>query len=467
VSARAELRDRVEAAVADRPMIEAVHLATLRKVEQRRAGMSVLRDVEALRALAAQVKQHTLEQLPHYLEEFVLRAEARGARVHLARDAAAARRLIVRIARDNGATLAVKAKSMATEEVHLNAALSAAGLPVVETDLGEFIVQLDRDRPSHIVTPIIHKDRRQVAAALARELGCAYTEDPAELTRIARAHLRDVFRRCDLGITGANFAIAETGTLVVCTNEGNARMTTTRPAVQVTLVGIEKLIPRLIDLPVFLKLLARSSTGQPMTIYTNLITGPRGPDDPDGPDELHIVLLDAGRSDLLGGALEEVLRCIRCGACLNACPAYRNLGGHAYRSVYPGPIGALVTPLLSPGRGRELARLSSLCGACEAACPVKIDIPKLLVELRARTLDTQGVSKRLGMMAWRWVMGSPRLYAAAQQVLRMLNSARIGPWLGARFGALRAWTECRDLPPVPRQSFRQWWRETGQPPSRG
>ncbi|MBI5864672.1 MAG: iron-sulfur cluster-binding protein [Planctomycetes bacterium] len=460
MSSRA-FRQRVSAAIADLPVIQAVHEATVRKVEQRRDAMAELRNSEELRSLAAQIKQHTLDHLADHLRQFVAAVEAAGGVVHFAPSPADARAVICDIAARERCRLAVKGKSMTSEEIHLNDALAAIGIRTVETDLGEFIVQLDHDAPSHIVTPIIHKNRRQIAASMRRELGCEYTEDPTELTKIARRYLRDVFRRCDLGITGVNFGIAESGTLCICTNEGNGRMTTTRPRVHVALMGIEKLIPRLADLPVFLKLLARSSTGQPLTVYTTMITGPRRGSDRDGPQQLHVVLLDAERSALLGGPYAEVLRCIRCGACLNACPVYRNIGGHAYASVYPGPIGSLVTPLLH-GRGAhsDLPRASSLCGACEAACPVRINIPELLIRLRNDTGEANSWSKRLGMRVWRWLMLSQNRYAWAQRMMRIAPAKRDGDgWTIAGRGPLAAWTGSRDLPPAPPKSFRDLWRE--------
>ena len=460
MSTRTAFRQRVREAVADERVVRAVHLATWHKMEARAESMRQLRDPEAICELAARIKQHTLENLPRYLEQFVAQVERSGGRVHFAADADAARRIICDIAAAHGTKLAVKAKSMTSEEIHLNDALEAIGVRTVETDLGEFIVQIDHDRPSHIVTPIIHKDRRQIAQAMTRETGCAYTEDAEELTAVARRYLRDIFRRCDLGITGVNFGVAESGTLCVCTNEGNGRMSSTRPRVHVALLGIEKLVPRLGDLPVFLKLLARSSTGQPLTVYTTLITGPKRADDPDGPEELHVVLLDNGRSELLTGEFTEVLRCIRCGACLNACPVYRNLGGHAYGSVYPGPIGSLVTPLLQGlNQHAELPRASSLCGACLVVCPVKIDIPGLLVRLRARTRRTQPLLKRVAMRAWKWMMKSPTRYKWAQRWLpRLLPDCQDG-WTRGGPGPLGAWTHSRDLPIPPKQSFRKLWRE--------
>jgi L-lactate dehydrogenase complex protein LldF len=454
-------QQRIAAAQADRRLVTAVKSATLSKVVAREVALGELHDATALRQSAAAIKQHLLDHLPEYLEQFVTQVRARGGVVHFAPDAAAACRIIGDLAATRGAKLAVKAKSMTSEEVHLNAALTERGVEVVETDLGEFIVQIAHDRPSHIVTPIIHKDRRQVATTMAQVLGCPYTEDPGELTKIARAHLRDIFRRCDLGITGVNFAVAETGSICLLTNEGNGRMTTTRPRVHIALVGIEKLVPRLADLPVFLKLIARSTTGQAMGIYTTLISGPRQAGERDGPEELHVVLLDNGRSDIWAGAFREVLRCIRCGACLNACPVFRNVGGHAYHSVYPGPIGSLVTPLLSHLReGTGLPRASSLCGACQVACPVMIDIPKYLVQLRAAAPGVQPLAKRLGLRGWRAVVSQPALYRAAQWMLRRVVRGRWRDWLAR--GPLAAWGQRRELPtPAPRTFTEIWDAQLG------
>lgn len=459
MSGRDGLRGRLAAAITDQRVRTAVHLATWRKVADRAASMDALPHFEEIRARAAQIRRHTLERLPEYLGRFVERVTALGATVHFAPDAAAACQTIIEIAAARGLKLAVKSKSMTTEEVHLNDALLGAGVRVVETDLGEFIVQIDHDRPSHIITPIIHKDRRQVAQAMTRELGCEYTEDPTAMTKIARRHLRDIFRRCDLGITGVNFGIAETGSLCLLTNEGNGRMTITRPRVHVALLGIEKIIPRLRDLPVFLKLLARSSTGQAMGVYTTLISGPRRPDDVDGPQELHVVLLDNGRSGILAGPMAEVLRCIRCGACLNACPVYRNVGGHAYNSVYPGPIGSLVSPLLYGHQYDELPRASSLCGLCQRACPVEIDIPKLLVQLRVASHARQSWTKRIGIRGWAWAMRHAWMYRLGQRLMRRFLPDDGSGWIRQGVGPLKEWTAQRDLPRPPAQSFRRLWQE--------
>lgn len=434
---------------------------------------------DAVRELAGRIKQHTLDHLDGYLDRFIDRAEASGARVHFATDAREANDICLSIARANACRLCVKSKSMVTEETHLLPELERAGIETLETDLGEFILQLDHDAPSHIVTPMIHKDRSAVARAFVRELGAEYTEDPARLTAIAREHMRRKFRGADLGISGANFLIAETGSIVVCTNEGNADLAMGCPPVHIAFVGIEKLIPRLEHLPVFLKLLARSATAQPLTIYTTLITGPRRPAETEGPRELHIILLDNGRTEILRSEARELLRCIRCGACLNACPVYRHAGGgHAYGAVYSGPIGAVLTPHL---RGLEnyadLPRASSLCGACYEACPVKIDIPTQLVALRKTLVDrgTLGRASSLAYRAWAWLLGRPRLYRFSQKLgrisLRLMSGARghgdglrDGAWLDDAPGTLGAWTRERDFPTPPSSTFRDWWKTQGRSP---
>lgn len=437
----------------------------------------------AVRDLAAQIKQHTLDHLDHYLERFIDSAERAGATVHYAADAAEARGICLRIARETNSHLCVKSKSMVTEEIRLLPALEAAGVKTVETDLGEFILQLDNDAPSHIVTPMIHKDRTAVARAFVRELGAPYTEDPAALTGIAREHLRALYRRADLGISGANFLVASTGSVVVCTNEGNADFCMSGPRTHIAVAGIEKLIPGPEHLAVLLKLLARSSTAQPLTVYTTLITGPRRQSDPDGPGEggeggVHIILLDNGRTDLLrsggeGGA-REMLRCIRCGACLNACPVFRKAGGgHAYGAVYSGPIGAILTPSLKGLHNYpDLPHASSLCGACGDACPVRIDIPRHLVRLRAEMvgLGLPPRTQRAAIALWTFLLKHPRLYrlaAAAQRtILRTLadgapttDAMTDRRWLSTLPGPGAAWTERRDFPTPPAADFRSWWSQ--------
>jgi len=357
--------------------------------------------------------------------------------------------------------MAVKSKSMATEEIHLNDALQAAGVTPVETDLGEYIIQLAHERPSHIIAPAIHKTKGQVAELFARELGRETEPDPEVLTRIARAELRQKFLDADLGISGANFAVAETGTVVLVTNEGNGRMVTSLPRVHVAVMGVEKVIPSMTDLAVFLAILAKSATGQKLSVYTSLVNGPRRGGEPEGPEELHLVLLDNGRVRQIAGPLREALNCLRCGACLNVCPVYRQIGGHAYGYTYPGPIGILLTAMLNgPAAVKDLAHASSLCGACMDACPVRIDIPKMLIELR-REVDQQGIApwpERAVFGAFAWLLQRPRLYRLSARLGRLLQrpfvrGGRIR-WLPGLFGE---WTRTRDLPAVARRTFHERW----------
>ncbi|MBI4881697.1 MAG: iron-sulfur cluster-binding protein [Planctomycetes bacterium] len=437
---------------------------------------------DAIRELAGAIKQHTLDHLDAYLEQFIDRAEAAGARVHFAAGAEQANAIGARIAAAHGCKLCVKSKSMVTEEIGLLPVLERLGVEVVETDLGEFIIQLDHDAPSHIVTPMIHKDRRSVARAFVRELGAEYTEDPEQLTRIARAHMRTKYRRADLGISGANFLIAETGSVVLCTNEGNADFSVSGPPVHVVFVGIEKVVPTMRHLAVFLKLLARSATAQELTVYTTIITGPRRAAEHDGPGEVHIILVDNGRTEILRAPTRELLRCIRCGACLNACPVYRKVGGgHAYGAVYSGPIGSVITPLFKGIENYpDLPQASSLCGACLEACPVKIDLPRHLVRLRRESVERKVTRWRDRQMyrLWAAVLERPWAFGAARAFQRWLLRSWAGSrdaasrtpedplrnhgWVRALPGLGRGWTECRDLITPPSGSFRRWWRSRGR-----
>lgn len=458
-----DFRQAAAAGLANQPMRAAILRTTSRKIEARAIALQQLGRADELRQLASRIKQHTLDHLDQYLVQFIDRAEASGATLHFAATADDARRIVGQIAATRAARVCVKAKSMTTEEIHLNESLIAAGVRVVETDLGEFIVQLDNDRPSHIVTPIIHKDRKTIARIIARELGVEYTEDAEQLVAHARTYLREVFRTCDLGISGVNFAIAETGGICLCTNEGNGRLTSTRPRVHVAVMGVEKLIPRVADLLVFLKLLARSSTGQHMTVYTTLIHGPKQPADADGPKELHIVLLDAGRSSILAGEHRSVLRCIRCGACLNACPVYRQIGGHAYGGVYPGPIGKLLGPLLSENeRFAELPRASSLCGLCREVCPVDIDIPGRLVALRREQVErhARGWQQCGAFRLAGWMLRAAWSYRLMQRAARLLLGSR--GWSTDAPPPLHGVAKHRDIRTPAQKPFRQVWNEVLQ-----
>src|SRR6185295_2950024 len=325
-----------------------------------------------------------------------------------------AKKIIVEIARKANCKSCIKSKSMVSEEIDLVPALEAAGMEVVETDLGEFIIQISHDRPSHLVAPIVHKDKASIAKLFSEYFGTPYNDDPKSLTMQARRFLRDKFRLSDFGMTGGNFLVAETGQLCCVENEGNQPQSVSTPRILLSLVGIEKVVPRMVDLAVMLKLLARSATGQPFTVYTNIFGGPRNPGERDGPEEFHLVLMDNGRTEILASEeYRETLRCIRCGACLNACPIYRKIGGHAYGSVYPGPIGALITPLFQGlGNFKDLPQASSLCGACYEACPVKINIPRHLINMRRDIVNTHlnGRIERVVYRLWAWALKSLPLY---------------------------------------------------------
>jgi len=422
--------------------------------EKRARVVAEVDDWEALRDAGAEIKERALRHLDVHLERLEETVRGAGGTVHWARDGAEACAIVADVARAHGADEVIKVKSLATDEIDLNEALERAGVHAVETDLAELIVQLgDDDSQSHILVPAIHRNRAEIAELFRRELGVEVSDEPADLTAAARAHLRAKFLSVPVGVSGANFAVAETGHVVVVESEGNGRMCTTLPEVLVSVVGIEKVLPRWRDLEVMLQLLPRSSTGERMNPYTSVWSGVA---DGDGPREFHLVLLDAGRTDVLADELgRAALRCIRCSACLNVCPVYERTGGHAYESVYPGPIGAILTPQL---RGLEQAPTlpwaSSLCGACYEVCPVKIDIPSILVHLRGRVVREVGspAAERAAMAAMARVFGSRRAYEAAQ---RMAKLGR-GPLAGA---ALRPWTRSRELPAVPQQTFRDWWRE--------
>ncbi|HEY2054619.1 MAG TPA: LUD domain-containing protein [Solirubrobacterales bacterium] len=417
-------------------------------------------DWENFRDAGARIKDEALAALPERLVELEGAVAAAGGQVHWARTAAEANSIVVRIATEHGVDRVTKVKSIATDEIGLNEALEAAGTPVLETDLAEFIIQLAGDEPSHILVPAIHRNRREIRDIFAAKIGYeGDDDDPSVLAGYARAYLRNAFLNSRMAVSGANFAIAETGAICIVESEGNGRMCTTLPEVLVSVVGIEKVLSRWSDLATMLTLLPRSSTGERMNPYTSLWTGTRG----GGPAEFHLVLLDNGRTATLADPVgRDALRCIRCSACLNVCPVYSRTGGHAYESVYPGPIGAILTPQLREMRGgTDLPGASSLCGACYEVCPVKIDIPSILVHLRGRVV-AEGKAGRVegaAMRAAAKVLSSRRRYEVAQRSARLAGTARAdgasGRFLPPPFSA---WTASRDLPPVPRQTFREWWR---------
>jgi len=444
-------RENANAALADSQLRGALRSATSLLGRRRSEAAAGLSNWEDLRSQARAIKDDVLLHLDRYLEEFVQNAETRGAKIHWARDAAEANKIICGLAQERRARIVVKSKSMTTEETHLNEALEAAGMQVVETDLGEYIIQLAQEPPSHILAPAIHKTRGQIAELFTAELGMPPTDDVAQLTSTARATLRDRFASADVGISGVNFAIAETGTIVIVENEGNIRLTTSLPHLHIAVMGIEKLLPRFMDLDVFLKLLPRSGTGQKLATYHSFITGTKHQASDEGPQELHIVLLDNGRSRMLAHPVtRQSLACIRCGACLNACPVYQQIGGHAYGSVYPGPIGAVITPqLMGIEKTAQLPYASSLCGACREVCPVKIDIPQLLLHLRGEISTRQGSAlERLAFKVWARVMMSPSLYKIGSVAARTIQ--RVVP-------ISKAWSSGRDLRPIEARSFHELW----------
>src|SRR3954463_12125752 len=453
-----------EKAAHDERLKKSVNFAVLKQYVARQEMMATLPNAEAMRTLAGEIKQHALDHLDYYLEQLKTNVEKRGGRVHFASDASEAREIILKIARDAGCKRVIKSKSMVSEEIELAHHMEAAGLDVVETDLGEFIVQIDHDKPSHIVAPIVHKDRQSIATLFSKYFGTPYNEDAKAMTAQARKHLRDKFRNADFGMTGGNFLVAETGQICVVENEGNARQSMTTPRVLVSLVGIEKVIPRLSDLSVMLKLLARSATGQAMTIYTSIFGGVRGEGEKDGPAEFHLVLMDNGRSEILASEYRETLRCIRCGACLNACPIYRKIGGHAYGYVYSGPIGALITPLFQGLENyKDLPQASSLCGACYEACPVKINIPQHLINMRRDIVNSQlnGFWERVVYRLWAWGMKSAFVYwlVSAMQKMDLRRRAKGTGWVEKLPKVASGWTQIRDMPAPAAKTFHQMWRK--------
>jgi L-lactate dehydrogenase complex protein LldF len=423
---------------------------------KRARAVAELPDWEALRAAGAAIKARTMATLPEQLERLEERVTAAGGTVHWARDGAEANAIVAGLARDHDATEVIKVKSLASDEIGLNEALALRGIEAIETDLAELIIQLGDDEQSHILVPAIHRNRAEIAALFERTIaqGEELGLEPARIAEAARRHLRAKFLSVPVAVSGANFAVAETGTVGVVESEGNGRMCTTLPRVLITLMGIEKVLPEWRDLEVMLQLLPRSSTAERMNPYTSLWTGVR---EDDGPREFHLVLLDAGRTQVLADEVgRQALHCIRCSACLNVCPVYTRVGGHAYESVYPGPIGAILTPQL---QGLEhaptLPWASSLCGACYEVCPVKIDIPRVLVHLRGRVVreaKSRWTPERLAMDSLGRVFASRRSYERAQRLARLGN----GPLAGLP-GPLSGWTAMRDLPRAPSETFRAWW----------
>ncbi|HJZ62099.1 MAG TPA: lactate utilization protein B [Miltoncostaeaceae bacterium] len=451
-------------ALHDRQLRANLAAATATIRDRRASAVGEVGDWEELREAGRSIKARTLGDLDRMLERLEREVTARGGVVHWAPEAADAADVVLQVARAHGTDEVVKVKSLATDEIELNERLAAAGVRALETDLAELICQLGGERSSHILVPAIHRNRGEIAALFRRTIAPELASDePADIAEAARTHLRERFLRARVGVSGANFAVAETGTVCVVESEGNGRMCTTLPEALVTVCGIEKLLPAWRDLGVFLQLLPRSATGERMSPYTSLWSGVA---EGDGPREFHLVLLDNGRTDALADAVgREALACIRCSACLNICPVYRRTGGHAYGSVYPGPIGAILTPLLrGAGKADSLPYASSLCSACADVCPVKIDIPRILVHLRGRAVATSRPrAEGAAMSGLARVFADERRYARAQRLAR--RAQRLGTRTGliTRLpGPLAAWSESRELPEVAPQTFREWWSARGR-----
>jgi L-lactate dehydrogenase complex protein LldF len=431
-------------------------------VDARAAAIAELPGYEGIRDAATEIRDRVLRDLDHYLLHFEREATARGAVVHWADTAEDVNRIVVEIAAQHGARRIVKAKSMVSEECGLDDALTAAGLEVLETDLGEYILQLAHERPSHIVAPVVHKSKAQIADLFERSHQRPRTTEIAGLCREAREVLRPRFLAADMGITGGNFLVAESGSVVLVTNEGNGRLCTTVPRVHVAITGIEKVVPTLEDATTLLRLLPRAATGQSITNYVSVLTGTKGPDDSDGPEHMHVILLDNGRSRLLGTELAPMLRCIRCGACMNHCPVYQSIGGHPYGWVYPGPMGSILTPLFTGlENALDLPHASTLCGECARVCPVSIPLPDLLRELRHRQVE-RGLrpwQERVGLAVWAWIAQRPALYGIAVRI-----AARVLCMAAGQRGRLRrlpgaaGWTHERDLPAPSGRTFRDLYR---------
>jgi L-lactate dehydrogenase complex protein LldF len=459
--------ENVRVGLADLVLQRALGLARAGFPLRRQQAIERLPEFEALREEGRQIKDHTLAHLDFYLELYEKNVIASGGQVHWARTAAEAREAVLAICRAAGAKIVTKGKSMVAEEIALNDHLEANGITPIETDLGEYIIQLRHEPPSHIIAPAIHLMKEQVADAFRAAHTGLDPDRPLEEVRTlceeARTVLRPQFLAADVGITGANFLIAETGSSIIVTNEGNGDLTQTLPRVHIVVTSLEKIVPTLEDATTLLRLLARSATGQEFSSYTTISTGPRRPGDLDGPEEYHVVLLDNGRSELLGGEFQDMLRCLRCAACLNHCPVYAAVGGHAYGWVYPGPMGAVLTPaLVGLSEAGHLPNASTFCGRCEAVCPVKIPLPKMMRHWREREFS-QRLSPpvyRTGLRLWAWLARRPALYHVLVEI-----KVRLLGWLGKTHGRFRSlplasgWTLGRDMPAPEGRSFHSLWAE--------
>jgi L-lactate dehydrogenase complex protein LldF len=466
VDTKAPYRERIRQALSDKGLRIALDRATAQLSERRTEAIAAI-DNESLRDEARGIREHSIENLPHLLRELEGNLVANGCHVHWARDAAEARSIVLDIAVSRQARHVVKSKSMVTEEIGLNDALEQSGIAVVESDLGEFIVQLAGEPPSHIIAPVIHKRVEDIDELFQRKLGTTPTNDPGRICAVARRELRREFLRADIGISGCNFAIAETGTICVITNEGNGRMVTSLPRVYIAVAGIEKVVPTVEEAVLLWQVASRNATGQEVSVYFSLSSGPRRPGHTDGPDEMHVVLLDNGRSRMLQRGYADAALCIRCGACVNVCPVYREIGGHAYgHTPYSGPIGAVTTPLLADDMrsAGDLPYASSLCGLCRDACPVKIDLPRLLLDLRSDLVDLRSdlvafhpapALERKAIAAYSAAAQTPRRFRQLQRLGRWITRL---PFLSL---ALGAWTRTRTFPRFAPKPFSEIWRAEG------
>lgn len=459
------VKERARLALNQEYMRQAVKFTTDRLRTSKKSATEEQGNWELWRERGRQIRLHTISNLDYYLNQFVENARAHGVHVHFASTAKEAVEIVLDIVSHQRAKTVVKSKSMVSEEIHLNEALEQKGIETLETDLGEYIIQLAGESPSHIIIPAIHKNREEIAEILSKEAGRKLSPDTSVLAEFIRTKLREKFLQADIGLTGCNFAIAESGTVVLFENEGNVRMVSTLPQTLITLMGMERIIPTWEDLEVLATLLPRSATGQKLTVYMSAISGPRRATDGDGPEEMHIIILDNGRSLQLGDPeFQELLHCIRCGACLNVCPVYRQIGGHAYGSVYSGPIGAVLTPALNQEQVKDwgdLAYASSLCAACYEACPVKIPLHDMLVYLRRRKVESgsESVAEQIGMKAFGAMMANHLRYEKLLKLLRWgqkflaklgIDQVQIGP--------LKEWNSVRTTPVLAKQSFRELWK---------
>ena len=465
VDVEAPYRTRIRQALEDTDVRSAVDRAMSQLAERREHAVAAV-DNERMRVDARAAREEAIRQLPNLLEELERTLTENGSVVHWARDAGEANRIVVEIARARGVQSAVKSKSMVTEEIHLNKALEAAGIDVVETDLGEYIIQLADEPPSHLVAPVVHKRAEDISELFQERLGMEPSLDAAVMCDTARQVLRQHFLTADMGISGCNFAIAETGTVCLITNEGNGRMVTTLPPVHVVIAGIEKVVATPEDALLLWQAASRNATGQDVSVYFSMSSGPRRPGHPDGPEEMHVILLDNGRMRVLESGYADALLCIRCGACLDVCPVYREIGGHAYGATpYSGPIGSILTPLMADdiGAAKDLPFASSLCGSCRDACPVRIDLPRLLLELRSEIVaeGQTSMAESATVKGLTLPMLGPRRYRWATRVAQ-----RFGRLLGAASGylswlppPLSAWTRTRVFPRPAAKTFRERWRD--------